>query len=75
LGVETDETPVPIVAWSLESAERMRNVQKALLNRGTAVAYLKYIGAPPEGVLRVTVFSTHTAEHIRRLLEELGKTL
>ena len=75
LGVEADETPVPIVAWSLKSAEKMRKCQKALLGQGIAIAYLRYIGAPPEGVLRVTIFSTHTAEHIRRLLEELGKAL
>jgi 8-amino-7-oxononanoate synthase len=75
LGLETDETPVPIAAWSLRSAERMKKVQAALMRRGIAVAYLRYVGAPAEGVLRVTVFSTHTAEHIRRLLEELEKVL
>ena len=75
LGVETDETTVPIVAWSLKSAEKMKKVQQALLSRGIAIAYLRYIGAPPQGVLRVTIFSTHQAEHIRRLLEELGKLL
>ena len=75
LGVETDETPVPIVAWSLKSAEKMKKVQKELMNCGIAIAYLRYIGAPPEGVLRLTIFSTHTPEHIRRLLEELEKAL
>lgn len=75
LGVETDETPVPIVAWSLKSAKKMKKVQKELMNRGIAIAYLRYIGAPPEGVLRLTIFSTHTPEHIRRLLEELEKAL
>jgi len=75
LGVEADETPVPIVAWTLKSAEKMKKVQKALLGLGIAIAYLRYIGAPKEGVLRVTVFSTHTAEHIRALLAELAKVL
>jgi glycine C-acetyltransferase/8-amino-7-oxononanoate synthase len=75
LGVEIDETPVPIVAWSLKSADKMKKVQKALMTRGIAIAYLRYIGAPPQGVLRVTIFSTHTYEHIRRLLEELEKAL
>jgi 8-amino-7-oxononanoate synthase len=75
LGVETDETPVPIVAWSLKSADKMKQVQQVMMSRGIAIPYIRYIGAPPEGVLRVTVFSTHTAEHIRRLLEELGKAL
>jgi 8-amino-7-oxononanoate synthase len=75
LGVETDETPVPIVAWTLKSAEKMQKVQKALLGRGIAIAYLQYIGAPKGGVLRVTVFSTHTGEHIHTLLAELARVL
>jgi 7-keto-8-aminopelargonate synthetase-like enzyme len=75
LGVPIDETPVPIVAWSMGSAEKMKKVQRSLLSRDIAIAYLKYIGAPAEGVLRVTIFSTHTAEHIRRLLEELEKAI
>jgi glycine C-acetyltransferase/8-amino-7-oxononanoate synthase len=72
LGFETNDTPVPIVTWTLESAERMKGVQKALMEKGIAVAYLKYVGAPSGGVLRATIFSTHSAGHIDRLLGELG---
>jgi len=75
LGIDADDTPVPIVAWSMRTEKEMRGIQKDLMRRGIAVAYLKYIGAPAAGVLRVTVFSTHTAAQIRRLLEELAKTL
>jgi hypothetical protein len=39
------------------------------------VAYLKYVGAPSGGVLRATVFSTHTPAHIDRLLSELKRTV
>jgi 7-keto-8-aminopelargonate synthetase-like enzyme len=73
LGIEAEETPVPIVAWSLRSEQAMRNLQQELLRRGIAIAYLKYAGAPRSGVLRVTVFSTHTRGQIRRLLDELGR--
>jgi 7-keto-8-aminopelargonate synthetase-like enzyme len=73
LGLPADETPVPIVAWSLRSERTMRKLQQELMRRGIAVAYLKYAGAPRCGVLRVTVFSTHTRGQIRRLLEELGR--
>ena len=73
LGLPADETPVPIVAWSLRSEKAMRNFQQELMRRGIAIAYLKYVGAPRCGVLRVTVFSTHTRGQIRRLLEELGR--
>lgn len=75
LGIEADDTPVPIVAWSRRTEKEMRGIQKELMQRGIAVAYLKYIGAPAVGVLRLTVFSTHSASQIRRLLEELAKIL
>ncbi len=75
LGVETDESPVPIAAWSSGTEKKMKKVQRELLRRGIAVAYLKYVGAPPAGVLRLTIFSAHTDGQIRRLLEELGRLL
>jgi len=75
LGVAADDTPVPIVALSLKTEREMRGVQKDLLRRGIAVPYLKYAGAPPAGVLRLAVFSTHTASEIRQLLDELAKVL
>jgi len=75
LGIAADETPVPIVAWSMRSEKEMRGIQKDLMRRGIALAYLKYVGAPAAGVLRLTVFSTHTTAQIRRLLEELAKIL
>jgi 8-amino-7-oxononanoate synthase len=75
LGIQTDETPVPIAAWSSGSETEMKKVQRELLRRNIAVAYLKYVGAPSAGVLRLTIFSTHTEAQIHRLLEELGRLL
>ncbi len=75
IGIEADDSPVPIVAWSLRTEKEMRGIQKEMMRRGIAVAYLKYVGAPAAGVLRLTVFSTHTVSQIRRLLEELAKIL
>lgn len=75
LGIPVDSNPVPIVAWSMRTEKEMRGIQKDLMKRGIAVPYLKYIGAPASGVLRVTVFSTHTIGQIRRLLEELAGVL
>jgi 8-amino-7-oxononanoate synthase len=73
LGFEMNDTPVPIVTWVMKSADEMKKVQKELLDRGIAVAYLKYVGAPAGGVLRATIFSTHSPQQINRLLEELKK--
>jgi 8-amino-7-oxononanoate synthase len=73
LGFDIEDTPVPIVAWALKTAADMKRVQAALLAKGIAVAYLKYVGAPAGGVLRATVFSVHAPEQIDRLLGELKK--
>lgn len=75
LGFEMNDTPIPIITWTLKSAEMMKKVQHELWSRGIAVAYLKYVGAPAGGVLRASIFSTHSEEHIRRLLAELKKLL
>jgi 7-keto-8-aminopelargonate synthetase-like enzyme len=75
LGIPIEDTPVPIIAWSIGSEKRMVRVQHELMKRGIAIAYLKYAGAPTAGVLRVTIFSTHTAAQIHRLVEELAKIL
>ena len=73
LGYEVNDNPMPIVTWTLKSAEAMKKMQRELMNRGVAVAHLKYVGAPSGGVLRASVFSAHTDAHIRKLLDELQR--
>jgi 8-amino-7-oxononanoate synthase len=73
LGYETNDNPVPIVAWAMKTAEDMQRVQKELFDRGIAVALSKYVGAPAGGVLRASIFSEHTPEQIGRLLDELKR--
>lgn len=75
LGLPVEDTPVPIIAWNLDSEKKMAHIQKELMRRGIAIAFIKYAGAPSAGVLRVTIFSTHTAAHIQQLIEELAKIL
>jgi 8-amino-7-oxononanoate synthase len=73
LGFDVNDNPMPIVTWMLKSADEMKKVQKELMDRGIAVAYLKYVGAPSGGVLRATIFSAHTEAQIGRLLDELKR--
>ncbi len=73
LGFDVNDNPMPIVTWTLRSADEMKKVQKELMDRGIAVAYLKYVGAPSGGVLRATIFSAHTEAQIARLIDELGR--
>lgn len=74
MGLDVDDSPVPIVCLTLGSAERMQRVQRELAERGLFVAYMPtYSGLGPEGALRLAVFSTHTDQMIERLLDELRK--
>ncbi|OGD20003.1 MAG: hypothetical protein A2W03_16015 [Candidatus Aminicenantes bacterium RBG_16_63_16] len=75
IGVEADDTPVPIAAWSLRTNAAMEKIQRALFDRGIAIALMKYPGTPPQGVLRITVFSTHTTAQIEQLIDGLRRTL
>jgi 8-amino-7-oxononanoate synthase len=75
LGIAVEDNPVPVVAWSMRTEKEMMALQEKLLRRGIAVPRLRYAGAPASGVLRVTVFSTHTLAQIGRLLDELSKAL
>ncbi len=71
MGLAIDDSPVPIAAWTLKSAQQMDRVHQELMNRGICIQRARYVGGGPEGVLRVVVFSSHTAEQIDRLLAEL----
>lgn len=75
IGVDAEETAVPIVAWSLRTSAAMKKVQRTLFDRGIAIPLMKYPGTPPQGVLRVTVFSTHTAAQIQELIDGLRRAL
>ena len=76
LGLETDDTPAPIVCLSIGDADNMRHIQAELAKRGIMIAYMAaYSGLGPEGALRVAVFATHTDEMIEQLLDELQALL
>jgi len=73
LGFDVNDSPMPIVTWTLRTADEMKKLQRELMSRGIAVAYLRYVGAPSGGVLRATIFSAHTEAQIQRLLDELKR--
>ena len=75
LGIEMNDTEVPIVTFSLGSADAMARVHQGLLERGILVLHSHYIGAGEGGALRHAVFANHTHEHIRRLLDALAELL
>ncbi len=71
MGLEADQTPVPIVSLALGDEANMVRIQAALMDRGVAIAHLHYAGLGPHGALRIAVFATHTEAMIGRLVEEL----
>jgi 8-amino-7-oxononanoate synthase len=73
MGFDMNDNPVPIVTWALKSPEDTKRVHKEMFDRGVAVALSKYVGAPPGGVLRASIFSEHTPEQINRLLDEMKR--
>jgi len=75
IGFETEDTSVPIAAWTLKNEDEMKRVQCQLMDRGISIQFTHYIGAGPNGVLRAVVFSTHTEAQIDHLLSELNKLI
>ncbi len=72
MGLETDDTSVPIVCLTIGDAGNMQRIQRELMQRGIVVAYMAaYSGLSPGGALRLAVFATHTDDMIARLLAEL----
>jgi hypothetical protein len=46
------------------------------MNEGIAIAYVRdYCGVGSDGMLRIAVFATHTAEMIDRLIAALDRVL
>lgn len=74
MGLNVDDSPVPIICLVLGDADNMRRIQSELMQHGIAVAYLPaYSGLGTEGGLRIAVFATHTEAMIERLIDELRR--
>jgi 7-keto-8-aminopelargonate synthetase-like enzyme len=68
IGFPVGDTPFPVAAWKLKTAQEMDRVHQGLMDRGICIQRTHYVGAGTEGVLRAVVFSTHTLGQIDRLL-------
>lgn len=75
IGIETDDTNVPIAAWTLKTKFEMEKLQQELLKKNIVIQFIQYVGAGDSGALRVVVFSTHTNEQIDNLLDELKRII
>lgn len=76
LGLEVDDSPVPVAILTLGSSGNMRRIQKELSKRGILISYLpRYAGLGSQGALRIAVFATHTEEMINELVQTLKEVL
>ena len=76
MGFDVDDTPVPIICLVAGTAENMQRIQRELMERGIAIAYMAaYSGLGPEGGLRIAVFATHTEAMIQQFLDELRRVV
>ncbi len=75
LGIEVENTNVPIASWTMNSKLEMLKLQNELMKRNIVIQYIQYIGAGETGALRIVVFSSHTFEQIDYLIYELKKII
>ncbi|MBA4405918.1 hypothetical protein C0389_01455 [bacterium] len=75
LGIEVEDTNVPIVAWTMNTKLEMQKFQHELMKQNIVIQYMQYVGAEEKGALRIVVFSTHTNNQIEKLIYELNKIL
>ncbi|GHT17894.1 putative pyridoxal phosphate-dependent acyltransferase [Planctomycetales bacterium] len=76
LGLETDDSPVPIAILTLGSAANMRRIQKELSENGVLISYLpRNVGLGSQGAIRIAVFATHTPQMIDELIDTLGNII
>jgi len=69
LGLETIDSPAPIVAFRWGNRADMLALQRRLFDRGIHIHYSQYVGAGPEGIVRCAVFRNHSREDIDVLVD------
>ena len=76
MGLDVDDTPVPIICLAMGTADAMRRVQGAMREHGILIAYMAaYSGLGPEGALRLAVFANHTQPMIEEFLDRFRQLI
>jgi 7-keto-8-aminopelargonate synthetase-like enzyme len=69
IGVETADTPAPIVSFALGGREDMLALRARAFDAGLYLHYCTYVGAPREGLIRCAVFHDHSAADFDTLID------
>lgn len=75
LGLAPVDNSSSVAAFEHGPAAKMKSIQAALWDAGIFVIYSTYVGAGPEGALRIAAFADHDEGDFVRLGEELSKLL
>jgi 8-amino-7-oxononanoate synthase len=75
LGVALRPLEFPVVAFELESADRMARVHARALDQGVFVPYIRYAGAGEHGSFRIVWNAAHTEDDLERLAGALARAL
>lgn len=75
LGLEVIASPAPITAFALASRAAMLDLQERLFAQQILVVISNYIGAGPNGMIRLATFADHTPEDIDRLVDALRASI
>jgi 8-amino-7-oxononanoate synthase len=73
LGLNVGSTESPVATFEFGKAEDMKEFQQSLEKEGIFVQYSTYVGAGPEGVIRLASYPDHTKEDIERLINAIKK--
>lgn len=76
LGLTIGDWPTPVIGLTVGRAQDMIRIQERLQAAGILVPFMRsYSGVGSEGLLRIAVCATHTAEMLDRLVSHLGRVL
>jgi 7-keto-8-aminopelargonate synthetase-like enzyme len=71
IGIDVDDSPAPIVGFSVGDRVCMKSLQRRLFDRGIHVTLSNYIGAGPQGMIRCAVFADHSEADLDALVDGL----
>ncbi|MEM7730067.1 MAG: pyridoxal phosphate-dependent aminotransferase family protein [Pseudomonadota bacterium] len=72
-GYDFESTDSPVAAFECGSARYMAELQQHLWRDGIFVIYSNYVGAGPEGAIRIAAFSDHEFADFDRLIDSLQR--
>ncbi|KPM32060.1 2-amino-3-ketobutyrate coenzyme A ligase [Croceitalea dokdonensis DOKDO 023] len=71
----SENSPAPIVSFSLGSFKKNRALQEFLFKRNIYVLHSNYIASGPSGIIRLSIFADHQTKDLNIFIEALNDFL